>query len=144
MGFKLSSATSYPWPVAGQVAGEPFAFTAHFAFLQQDRIDQLTMQTNRRKALLEQGEDDPDLQHVTSVNIAREVLAGWGEDVTDDDDHPRPFTIADRDRLLQVQGMAAIVVEAWNQSLVGGRVGNSAPPRGTGFAAAPQATTRRG
>ena len=143
MGFKISTATSYPWSVAGQLAGESFAFTAYFAFMPQDRIDELTLQTSRRKALLEQGEDDPELQHVTAVSIAREVLVGWGEDVTGDNDQPVPFTNLARDKFLQIQGMASAVVDAWSESLSGGKQGNFAAPRGTGFAAHPPAATRR-
>ena len=91
MGFKISSATSYPWPVAGQIAGTPYRFTAHFAFLDQERIDYLLVASAKRSALLERGQDDPDLQGVTARAIAAEVLVGWGDDVIDDDDEPVPF-----------------------------------------------------
>ena len=132
MGFKISSAISYPWPVAGQIAGTPYRFTAHFAFLDQERIDYLTIASARRQALLERGQDDEKLQHITALAIAAEVLVGWGDDVTDDDDEPVLFTAAVADRFLRQQGVAAAVVEAWGDSLQGAKRGNSKAPRGIG------------
>jgi hypothetical protein len=132
MTFKLSTATSYPWRVSGQIAGTRYTFTGHFAFLDQERIDQLTVQTARRGALLKRGEDAPELEGVTALAIASEVLIGWGEDVVDDDDQPVPFTAQAADRFLRQQGVAAAVVDAWAESLQGAPRGNSKAPRGIG------------
>ena len=131
MGFKISEASSYRWPVAGEVAGVRFSFKADFAFLPQERIDYLTVASARRQALLERGQDDADLQNVTARAIAAEVLVGWSE-VTDDTDEPVVFTAAAADRLLQIQGVAAAVVEAWGESLQGAKRGNLKAPRGIG------------
>jgi len=131
MGFKISEASSYRWPVAGEVAGVRFSFKADFAFLPQERIDYLTVASARRQALLERGQDDADLQGVTARAIAAEVLVGWSE-VTDDNDEPVVFTAAAADRLLQIQGVAAAVVEAWGESLQGAKRGNLKAPRGIG------------
>jgi|GEM_PF-2149170 len=131
MGFKISEASSYRWPVAGEVAGVRFSFKADFAFLPQERIDYLTVASARRQALLERGQDDADLQNVTARAIAAEVLVGWSE-VTDDNDEPVPFTAAAADRLLQIQGVAAAVVDAWGESLQGAKRGNLKAPRGIG------------
>jgi len=131
MGFKISEASSYRWPVAGEVAGVRFSFKADFAFLHQERIDYLTVASARRQALLERGQDDADLQNVTARAIAAEVLVGWSE-VTDDNDEPVAFTAAAADRLLQIQGVAAAVVEAWGESLQGAKRGNLKAPRGIG------------
>jgi hypothetical protein len=131
MGFKISEASSYRWPVAGEVAGVRFSFKADFAFLPQERIDYLTVASARRQALLERGQDDADLQNVTARAIAAEVLVGWSE-VTDDNDEPVVFTAAAADRLLQIQGVAAAVVEAWGESLQGAKRGNLKAPRGIG------------
>jgi len=131
MGFKISEASSYRWPVAGEVAGVRFSFKADFAFLPQERIDYLTVASARRQALLERGQDDADLQSVTARAIAAEVLVGWSE-VTDDNDEPVVFTAAAADRLLQIQGVAAAVVEAWGESLQGAKRGNLKAPRGIG------------
>jgi len=131
MGFKISEASSYRWPVAGEVAGVRFSFKADFAFLPQERIDYLTVASARRQALLERGQDDADLQNVTARAIAAEVLVGWSE-VTDDNDEPVAFTAAAADRLLQIQGVAAAVVEAWGESLQGAKRGNLKAPRGIG------------
>jgi hypothetical protein len=131
MGFKISEASSYRWPVAGEVAGVRFSFKADFAFLPQERIDYLTVASARRQALLERGQDDADLQGVTARAIAAEVLVGWSE-VTDDNDQPVVFTAAAADRLLQIQGVAAAVVEAWGESLQGAKRGNLKAPRGIG------------
>jgi len=131
MGFKISEASSYRWPVAGEVAGVRFSFKADFAFLPQERIDYLTVASARRQALLERGQDDAGLQGVTARAIAAEVLVGWSE-VTDDNDEPVVFTAAAADRLLQIQGVAAAVVEAWGESLQGAKRGNLKAPRGIG------------
>ncbi len=130
MGFKISTATSYPWAVAGEIAGERFSFTAQFAFLPQSRIDELLLASNRRAALLNRGEDAPDLAGVTAVAIATEVLVGWSG--VEDDDGPVEFTAATRERMLQIQGVAGVIVAAWGESLEGARRGNSKGPRGIG------------
>jgi hypothetical protein len=131
MGFKLSTASSYPWPVSGELAGTRYSFTAQFSFLDQQRIDELTVGSARREALLRRGEDDPELQNITALAIAAEVLVGW-LDVTDDEGEPIDFTAAAKDKFLQIQGVAAAVVEAWGKSLQGAKVGNSKAPRGIG------------
>ena len=131
MGFKLSTATSYPWPVAGELAGTRYSFTAEFAFLDQERIDYLLVSSAKRAALLKRGEDDPDLSGVTARAIAAEVLVGWSG-VTDDDGEPIDFTAADADKFLRIQGVAAAITEAWGESLEGAKRGNSKAPRGIG------------
>jgi hypothetical protein len=131
MGFKLSTATSYPWPVAGELAGTRYSFTAEFAFLDQERIDYLLVSSAKRAALLKRGEDDPDLAGVTARAIAAEVLVGWSG-VTDDDGEPIDFTAAAADKFLRIQGVAAAITEAWGESLEGAKRGNSKAPRGIG------------
>ena len=131
MGFKLSTATSYPWPVAGELAGTRYSFTAEFAFLDQERIDYLLVSSAKRAALLKRGEDDPDLEGVTARAIAAEVLVGWSG-VTDDDGEPIDFTAAAADKFLRIQGVAAAITEAWGESLEGAKRGNSKAPRGIG------------
>jgi hypothetical protein len=131
MGFKLSTATSYPWPVAGELAGTRYSFTAEFAFLDQERIDYLLVASAKRAALLKRGEDDPDLAGVTARAIAAEVLVGWSG-VTDGDGEPIDFTAAAADKFLRIQGVAAAITEAWGESLEGARQGNSKAPRGIG------------
>jgi hypothetical protein len=131
MGFKLSTATSYPWPVVGELAGTRYSFTAQFAFLDQERIDYLLVASAKRAALLKRGEDDASLEGVTARAIAAEVLVGWSG-VTDDDGEPIDFTAAAADKFLRIQGVAAAIVEAWGESLEGGKRGNSKAPRGIG------------
>jgi hypothetical protein len=130
MGFKISAATSYSWPVAGELAGTRYSFTAEFAFLPQSRIDELLLASNRRAGLLQRGEDAPELAGVTARAIALEVLVGWSG-VTDDDG-PVEFTAAAAERLLEVQGVASVIVAAWGESLEGARRGNLKAPRGIG------------
>ena len=131
MAFKISNATDYPWPVSGELAGERWTMRARFRFLNQERIDELLLSMARRVRLLEAGEDDPALANVTAINVATEVLSGW-EDVTDDDGEPVPFTAATAASWLRIQGVAAAVCEAWQESLQGARRGNSKAPRGIG------------
>lgn len=131
MGFKLSAATSYPWPVSGELAGHRYSFTAEFAFLDQERIDYLLVASAKREALLKRGEDDPALEGINHRNIAAEFLVGWSG-VTDDDGEPIEFTAAAMDRFLRIQGVAGAICKAWTESLEGGRKGNSKAPRGIG------------
>jgi hypothetical protein len=131
MGFKISTASSYSWPVAGELAGTRYSFTAQFAFLRQERIEELTQQLAKRQRLLEIGSDDPDLEHVNSRAVAKEVLEGW-DGVTDDDGEPVEFTAASLERMLQIQGVALAVCNAWAESLQGAKRGNSKAPRGIG------------
>jgi hypothetical protein len=131
MGFKISSATSYPWPVAGELAGTRYSFTADFAFLDQERIDYLLVASAKREALLRRGEDDPALEDVNHRSIAAEVLVGWSG-VTDGEGEPIDFTAASMAKFLRIQGVAAAIVKAWGESLEGGRKGNSKAPRGIG------------
>jgi len=131
MTFKLSTASSYSWPVAGELAGARYSFTAKFAFLRQDRIEELTQQLAKRERLLKIGQDDPELEHVNSRAVAGEVLTGW-DGVTDDDGEPVEFTAASLERFLQIQGVAITVCNAWADSLQGARRGNSKAPRGIG------------
>ena len=130
--FKLSTASSYPWPVTGELAGTRYSFTGHFAFLRQERIEELTQQLAKRQRLLEIGQDDPELEHVNSRAVAAEVLVGWGPEVVDDDGEPVEFTRATLEQFLQIQGAAISVCNSWADSLQGGKRGNSKAPRGIG------------
>jgi hypothetical protein len=131
MTFKLSNATSYEWPVAGEIAGVRFSFKGQFAFLRQERIEELTQQLARRQRLLEVGQDDPDLSGVHARAVAAEVLVGWSG-VTDDDGEAVPFSPATLEQMLQMQGVAIAISNAWAESLQGARQGNSGRPRGIG------------
>jgi hypothetical protein len=131
MSFKLSTAPSYPWPVAGELAGTRYSFTAEFAFLDQERIDYLLVASAKRAALLKRGEDDASLEGVTARAIAAEVLVGWSG-VTDDDGEPIDFTASAADKFLRIQGVAAAITKAWDESLQGAKRGNSKAPRGIG------------
>ncbi len=130
MGFKISTATSYEWQVSGKIATEYFSFTAEFLFLPQSRIDELLLASNRRAALLSRGEDDPELANVSARAIADEVLVGWSG-ITDDDGVVE-YSAAKKQQLLQMQGVAGVIADAWGESLGGARVKNSKGPRGIG------------
>lgn len=131
MGFKISTASSYPWPVAGELAGTRYSFTAQFAFLDQERIDYLLVASAKRAALLKRGEDDPELEGVSHRTVAAEVLVGWSG-VTDDDGEPIEFTAATADKFVRIQGVAKAICDAWAESLEGAKRGNSKAPRGIG------------
>jgi len=117
--------------VAGKLANESYSFTAEFAFLDQERIDYLLVASAKRAALLQRGEDDPELEGINHRTIAAEVLVGWSG-VTDDDGEPLDFTAASADEFLRIQGVANAVCDAWAESLEGARRGNSKAPRGIG------------
>ena len=131
MGVKISTASSYPWPVAGELAGTRYSFTAQFAFLDQERIDYLLVASAKRAALLKRGEDDPELEGVSHRTVAAEVLVGWSG-VTDDDGEPIGFTAATADKFVRIQGVAKAICDAWAESLEGAKRGNSKAPRGIG------------
>lgn len=120
MTFKLSTASSYSWPVAGELAGSRYSFVGEFAFLRQDRIEELTQQLSKRQRLLEIGQDDPELEHVNSRAVAAEVLLGWSG-VTDDDGEDVAFSPGALERMLQIQGVAITICNAWAESLQGAK-----------------------
>jgi hypothetical protein len=130
--FKLSEASSYSWPVKGELAGTKYSFTGEFAFIPQDRIEELTQKLAKRQRLLEIGQDDEDLQDVNSRTVADEVLVGWGDEVIDDDGDLVEFSRTNKARFLQIQGMAISVCNSWAESLQGARRGNSKASRGIG------------
>lgn len=52
-------------------------------------------------------------ERLTDRAIAKRLLIGWGDDVADASGNPLPYTDANVDALLNVDGVGAAIVAAW-------------------------------
>jgi hypothetical protein len=124
MAFKLDKKPYYKWPVEFEVpvdggAWEKQSFDGHFARLGQERVEYLTEAYTRRVEELKAGiELDKELAVLTPKAIAREILIGW-DSIFDDDGNEIPCTPAIKERVLEVETVAAAVINAWSASLQG-------------------------
>jgi hypothetical protein len=124
MAFKLDQKPYYKWPVEFEVpvdggAWEKQSFDGHFARLGQERVEYLTEAYTRRVEELKAGiELDKELAVLTPKAIAREILIGW-DSIFDDDGNEIPCTPAIKERVLEVETVAAAVINAWSASLQG-------------------------
>lgn len=129
--FKLITRTSYPWTVRFDLGGQSYEQPLLFCYMDQSRIDELLLEVKRQEALLLAGEVDGF--NMTSRAVADQILAGWPDgSLTGDDDEVLPVTAENRNRLLEVQGLAAAIVRAWVESLDSTSSGNSKRSRGIG------------
>jgi hypothetical protein len=139
MAFKLDQKPHYKWPVEFEVPtdGGTWAkqsFDGHFARLGQERVEYLTESYTRRVADLKAGvELDEELAALTPKAIAGEILIGWNG-IFDDDGNEIPCTPATKERVLEVETVAAAVIQAWSSSLQGSaaKKQTSKKPRGIG------------
>ena len=126
MPFVLDRKPYYVWPVSFEVPAdggkfERQSFDGHFARLGQERVNELTEAVQRRVRAVQRGEPlDPELEDLTDVAIADEILIGWAG-ILDDDGNEVPFTEASKARVLQVESVAAAVITAWVESLQGSK-----------------------
>ena len=139
MAFKLDKKPYYKWPVEFEVptdggAWEKQSFDGHFARLGQERVEYLTQAYTRRVEELKAGiELDEELAALTPKFIAGEILIGW-DNILDDDGNEIPCTPATKERVLEVETVAAAVINAWSASLQGSaaKKPTSKKPRGIG------------
>ena len=139
MAFKLDQKPYYKWPVEFEVptdggTWEKQSFDGHFARLGQERVEYLTESYTRRVADLKAGVDlDEELATLTPKAIAGEILIGWNG-IFDDDGNEIPCTPATKERVLEVETVAAAVIQAWSSSLQGSaaKKQTSKKPRGIG------------
>lgn len=105
--FKVSSTLTFPWPVkviepdtdnAGVLVEH--TFTASFKILSPERIK---ASNDRRLAILEKTKAETSLKKLKQIQAELdahdrravfEVLAGWEEDLIDENDKPIPFSEA--------------------------------------------------
>ncbi len=139
MAFKLDNKPYYKWPVGFEVpadggAWEKQSFDGHFARLGQKRVEYLTEAYTRRSRELQAGiELDEELAALTPKFIAGEILIGWNS-IFDNDGNEIPCTPATKERVLEVETVAAAVIQAWADSLQGSaaKKQTSKKPRGIG------------
>ena len=107
--FKIAQSSDYFWPVTYSFPGdngrtEKATFDAKFKRISQSRIDELKAQFAA--------------DEFREIDLVKDVLVGW-RGVTDADGQDIPFSISDRDRLLDVPMMAAQIGKAFLESLAG-------------------------
>ena len=52
-------------------------------------------------------------ERLTDRTIAKRLLVGWGDDVADGSGNPLPYTDANVDAVLNVDGVGSAIVAAW-------------------------------
>jgi hypothetical protein len=131
MAFVLDQNPWYRWPVGFDIPidgkWKRESFDGHFARVGQDRVNTLVEAAQRRVALLQRGETDPDVDGMTEIAIADEILVGW-DGIVDGDGQEVPFSEAMKARLLKVEGVATAIITAWAESLQGSKKRTSGKP----------------
>jgi len=139
MPFFLERSDSYFWPVTVKEAQDggkhrKYTFEAQFKRVGQARREELGHQLLIQKGRVQAGrleERDKDgkmvpIKLLTPREMADELLVGWrkimdrevegGEEV--------PFSEALKAELLEIENVAEAILEAWNESQPGAKVGN--------------------
>ena len=112
---------------------EKHSFDGHFARLGQERVEYIIQNYERRIADIKSGiELTVELEVLTPKAIASEILIGW--DGITSEDQEVPYTEATKNRLLEVETVAASIILAWSRSLQGNaaKKPTSKKPRGIG------------
>ncbi len=152
--FHLFQPDHIEWPVSVDLPSKSgvkkaYTFTAHFRMLDQEECDELnerhnalvvaTVRRYKRYEALQSYRDSNDLEVLTEPlpctyqDLAAEVLCGWGDDVVGEDDKPLEFTPATKARMLQMQGAASAIFNAWTESV--GRPSEKSAAKAGGFRA---------
>ena len=118
MAFVLKQSSSYSWPVTIRMPAdggkrEKQSFEAEFKRLPQSRIAEIQAQAQKLVKAAEAGEQ---LDGISDVTVADEVLVGWSG-ILDEDGDEVPYTETNKDILLEVPLMAASLVQAYFASL---------------------------
>ena len=114
--FTVSKTYEYDWPVIVEVPtdGGTFErreFTARFRVVPADRAEKLLGVQSMLSA--------PSNEQ--TVAFLKEAWVGWGDDVTTDDDPPKPIPFSDkqRDALLLIPFVRRAINKAYTESLTG-------------------------
>jgi hypothetical protein len=129
--FEIDKGTTYPWtvtlgePVNGATKSE--SFVALFNHLPQPRIDEINEAIRQRMIATVAGESIEGM--IDDMKLADEVWAGW-ESGMNMNGQPVEFTERLKQQLITRAQFAASVVEAWNESILGGRKKTLRTPQG--------------
>ena len=119
MAFVLKQSDSYRWPVSFKLPTdggkrEKQSFEAEFKRLPQSRIMQIQTQAQR---LIKAAEDGEQIEGISDLSVADEVLVGWSG-IVDEDGEEVPFSKANKAALLEVPMLAASLIQSYFESLV--------------------------
>tara|TARA_R100000988_G_C3999210_1_gene167799 strand:- start:1457 stop:1831 length:375 start_codon:yes stop_codon:yes gene_type:complete len=84
-------------------------FDAIFKIISQSRINEIGVQAQKKQKELDEGIFDG--VKISDYMIADEILVGW--DGITDGENPIPFTTATKKQLLDIAGLANILVEKY-------------------------------
>ena len=84
-------------------------FDAIFKIIPQSRINEIGVQAQKKQKELDEGIFDG--VKISDYMIADEILVGW--DGFTDGENPKPFTTATKKQLLDIAGVANILVEKY-------------------------------
>ena len=118
MAFILKQSSSYSWPVTIRMPAdggkrEKQSFEAEFKRLPQSRIAEIQAMAQKLVKAAEAGEQ---LDGISDVSVADEVLVGWSG-ILDEDGEEVPYSETNKAILLEVPLMAASLVQAYFASL---------------------------
>ncbi len=129
--FEIDKGPTYPWTVT---LGEPVnrthkaeSFVGLFNRLPQPRIDELNEAIRQRMIAIGAGESVEGM--IDDMQLADEVWAGWQSGMTRGG-QPVEFTEGLKQELIARASFAAAIVEAWNESIMGGRKKTLRTPQG--------------
>lgn len=119
MAFVLKQSDSYRWPVTFKLPTdggkrEKQSFEAEFKRLPQSRIMEIQTQAQR---LIKAAEDGEQVEGISDLSVADEVLVGWSG-IVDEDGEEVPFSKANKAALLEVPMLAASLIQSYFESLV--------------------------
>jgi len=119
MAFVLKQSDSYRWPVSFKLPTdggkrEKQTFEAEFKRLPQSRIMEIQTQAQR---LIKAAEDGEQIEGISDLSVADEVLVGWSG-IVDEDGEEVPFSKANKAALLEVPMLAASLIQSYFESLV--------------------------
>lgn len=119
MAFVLKQSDSYRWPVSFKLPidggkREKQSFEAEFKRLPQSRIMEIQAQAQR---LIKAAEDGEQIEGISDLSVADEVLVGWSG-IVDEDGEEVPFSKTNKAALLEVPMLAASLIQAYFESLV--------------------------
>ena len=119
MAFVLKQSDSYRWPVSFKLPTdggkrEKQTFEAEFKRLPQSRIMEIQTQAQR---LIKAAEDGEQIEGISDLSVADEVLVGWSG-IVDEDGEEVPFSKANKVALLEVPMLAASLIQSYFESLV--------------------------
>lgn len=120
MAFVLAKKATYLWPLRITLADDGGKRTVEtleleFRRLPQSRIDEIV---KKAKAAERSRDDDDDL---SDQDLCRELVAGWGESVVDDNGDRIPFSDKRFNEFLEIQTVPGQVIRGWFESLKDGK-----------------------